>query len=296
MSKYSRKCEDSYRRILSSKSLFSQLQLGIMRTTRQEYVVPQPRSPTQSPVADEAASIGVDVRFGGATNTGRKITEIDQDPSILLVQHDAKIHGRYGHDIEFDYDFDTAEKDVSTAEPVYTSGAAVTTDSVTNSTVSATRNTRVSTADDITMAETLMYIRKSTTKEKAVRLHVKLDKEERQRIARVLESSNSINVEEWEDIQARVKVDEELVQRLQAEEKEKAKARRNKPPTQAQQRTYMCNYIKNMEGYTLQQLRVPELAVGSSKRDAKEELDQGGSKRQKTGESLELAKEPRDKV
>nr|GEY71290.1 hypothetical protein [Tanacetum cinerariifolium] len=40
---------------------------------------------------------------------------------------------------------------------------------------------------------------------------------------------------------------------------------------------------------------VPELAVGSSKRDAKEELDHGGSKRQRTGESSKLAEEPRDK-
>nr|GEW66725.1 copia protein [Tanacetum cinerariifolium] len=277
------------------------------RTTRQEYVVPQPRSLTQSSVADEATSTGVDVRFGGATTTydttridgflynivkeseklektakssqarrrarivvsddeddledpseqGRKITEIDQDPSILLVQHDAKIHG---------------------SEPVATGGAAVTTDSVTNSTASPTRNTRVSTADDITMAEILMYIRKSVAKEKskAVRLQVELDEEERQRIARVLESSNSINVEEWEDIQARVKFDEELVQReksilLHKELKQGG----------------TINYIKN--------IKVLELAAGSSKRDAEEELDQGGSKRQKTGESLELAEEPRDK-
>ncbi|GJW01358.1 hypothetical protein Tco_1556609 [Tanacetum coccineum] len=40
---------------------------------------------------------------------------------------------------------------------------------------------------------------------------------------------------------------------------------------------------------------VPELAAGSSKRDAEEELDQESSKRQKTGESSELAEEPRDK-
>ncbi|GKC39596.1 hypothetical protein Tco_1051980 [Tanacetum coccineum] len=40
---------------------------------------------------------------------------------------------------------------------------------------------------------------------------------------------------------------------------------------------------------------VPELAAGSSKRDAKEELDQESSKRQKTGESSELAKKPRVK-
>ncbi|GJZ27926.1 hypothetical protein Tco_0572573 [Tanacetum coccineum] len=40
---------------------------------------------------------------------------------------------------------------------------------------------------------------------------------------------------------------------------------------------------------------VPELAAGSSKRDAEEELNQESSKRQKTGESSELVEEPRDK-
>ncbi|GJW98155.1 hypothetical protein Tco_0179963 [Tanacetum coccineum] len=446
------------------------------RTNRQESVVPQPRSPTQSPVADEAASTGVDVRYGGATTTvtgleagqgsgnidktptmphdspllrvntlgsdegsmtlqelmvfcttlskkvesletdlkqtkltygaaytklikkvkklenkvkssqarrrariivsddeddledpskqGRKIAEIDQDPAISLH-------------VEFDFDLDTA-KDVSTAKPVSTAGAAVTTASVAAvSTASPTR--RVSTADDITMAETLVYIRKSAAKDKgkgkmdesepvqtktklqqeqerlgyeaAVRLQAELEEEERQRIARVHEAASSFNVEEWEDIQARVKADEELAQRLQAEEREmyteaeqarmlvelinqrkryfaaqRAEERRNKPPTQAQQRTYMSNYIKHMGSHTLQQLRgysfdeiktlfettmrrvntfvpiesevdraVPELAAGSSKRDAEEELDQESSKRQKTGESSELAEEPRDK-
>ncbi|GKC54082.1 hypothetical protein Tco_1076827 [Tanacetum coccineum] len=39
------------------------------RTTRQKSVVPQPRSPTQIHVADEAASTGVDVRYGGAATT-----------------------------------------------------------------------------------------------------------------------------------------------------------------------------------------------------------------------------------
>ncbi|GKB15925.1 hypothetical protein Tco_0849848 [Tanacetum coccineum] len=40
---------------------------------------------------------------------------------------------------------------------------------------------------------------------------------------------------------------------------------------------------------------VPELAARSSKKVAEEELDQESSKRQKTGESSELAEEPRDK-
>ncbi|GKD51908.1 hypothetical protein Tco_1280884, partial [Tanacetum coccineum] len=32
-------------------------------------MVPQPRSPTQTPIADKAASTRVDVRYGGATTT-----------------------------------------------------------------------------------------------------------------------------------------------------------------------------------------------------------------------------------
>ncbi|GKC94607.1 hypothetical protein Tco_1160049 [Tanacetum coccineum] len=39
------------------------------RTTRQESVIPQSRSPTQTNVADEAASTGVDVIHGGSTTT-----------------------------------------------------------------------------------------------------------------------------------------------------------------------------------------------------------------------------------
>ncbi|GJU58872.1 hypothetical protein Tco_1236638 [Tanacetum coccineum] len=88
----------------------------------------------------------------------------------------------------------------------------------------------------------------------------------------------------------------------------------------------MSNYLKNMAGYTLQQLigysfdeiktlfkittrkvntfvpiesevdrAVLELAAGSSKRVVEEELDQESSKRQKIGESSKLAEEPRDK-
>ncbi|GJX94006.1 putative reverse transcriptase, RNA-dependent DNA polymerase [Tanacetum coccineum] len=39
------------------------------RTIRQEYVVPQPRSPTQTHVADEATSTSVDVRYRGSATT-----------------------------------------------------------------------------------------------------------------------------------------------------------------------------------------------------------------------------------
>ncbi|GJU45395.1 hypothetical protein Tco_1202661 [Tanacetum coccineum] len=49
---------------LPTTKIFKQLSL-----MGQESVVPQPRSPTQTPVADEAASTSVDVKYGGATTT-----------------------------------------------------------------------------------------------------------------------------------------------------------------------------------------------------------------------------------
>ncbi|GJU35909.1 putative ribonuclease H-like domain-containing protein [Tanacetum coccineum] len=95
--------------------------------------------------------------------------------------------------------------------------------------------------------------------EAAVRLQEQLDEEERHRIARVHEEASSFNIKEWEDIQAIIEADEELAQRIQAEEREKyseaekarllvelinqrkryfaqqrAEERRNKPLTQAQ--------------------------------------------------------------
>ncbi|GJY93343.1 hypothetical protein Tco_0509125 [Tanacetum coccineum] len=277
-----------------------------------------------------------------SSKQGRKIDEIDQDLDITLVQHDAEIQGRHGQEIEF-------ETEVYTAEDVSTAGAAVT---IAGASISTASTPRVSTVEGISTAETLMYIRRSATKDKAaVRLQEQLDEEERKRIARVHEEASSFNIEEWEDIQATIEADEELAQRIQAEEREKyseaekarllaelinqrkryfaqqrAEERRNKPLTQAQQRTYMSNYIKHMGSHTLQQLKrlsfdelknlfeatmrrvgafvpmeteirreVPELAAGSSKRDAEEELDQGSSKRQKTSENSEPAEESKEK-
>ncbi|GKA56090.1 hypothetical protein Tco_0755162 [Tanacetum coccineum] len=83
--------------------------------TKQETKVPQPSSPTHTNVADEAASIGVDVRHGWAATTvssldvgqgnedeedtskhGRSMTEdIDQVAGVTLVQIDVKDQGRF---------------------------------------------------------------------------------------------------------------------------------------------------------------------------------------------------------
>ncbi|GJW36100.1 retrovirus-related pol polyprotein from transposon TNT 1-94 [Tanacetum coccineum] len=185
--------------------------------------------------------------------------------------------------------------------------------------------------------------------EEAQRLQEQFDEEERQRIASIHEEASTFKPEEWDNIQAQIEADEELAHRLQAQERERyseadkakllvelinerkrqfaqqrAQQRRNMPLTQAQQRSYMCNYIKHMGSHTLQQLRgysfdeikvlfeatvkrvntftpmksddtVPKVVTGSSKRSAEEELGEESSKRQKIGEGSEPAEESKDK-
>ncbi|GJX37915.1 hypothetical protein Tco_0251218 [Tanacetum coccineum] len=111
----------------------------------------------------------------------------------------------------------------------------------------------------------------SFDEQEAKRLQAEFDEEER--LAREKDEANVALTEEWDDIQAKVDDDYQLAQRLQAKEQEqftteqkailfkelleqrrkhftakKAKEKRNKPPTQAQQRKIMCTYLKNMKG------------------------------------------------
>ncbi|GJZ67166.1 hypothetical protein Tco_0630406, partial [Tanacetum coccineum] len=126
---------------LPTTEIFKQLAL-MGRITKQESMVPQPRSPTPTPVADEAASTGVDVRLRGATTTvtglevGQGSGNIDKTPTMphdsplprfnTLGSDEGKVQGRQKHDMESDFEFTvakevyTAEKGDSTAEPVST--------------------------------------------------------------------------------------------------------------------------------------------------------------------------------
>nr|GEV00646.1 hypothetical protein [Tanacetum cinerariifolium] len=86
------------------------------------------------------------------------------------------------------------------------------------------------------------------------------------------QQSEEVNIA-WDDVQAKIDADYELAQRLQAEEQDaltdaekaknlieflekrrmffaakRAEEKRNRPPTKAQQRSLMCNYLKNMDG------------------------------------------------
>ncbi|GKB66746.1 hypothetical protein Tco_0928158 [Tanacetum coccineum] len=108
-----------------------------------------------------------------------------------------------------------------------------------------------------------------------LKLQAEFDKEVRlaREKAKKEQEANVALTEEWADIQAKIEADHELAQRLQAHEQEelsdaekatlfvqllkkrrkyfaakRVEEKRNKPPTQAQQRKIMCTYLKNMEG------------------------------------------------
>ncbi|GJV23980.1 hypothetical protein Tco_1376675, partial [Tanacetum coccineum] len=102
--------------------------------------------------------------------------------------------------------------------------------------------------------------------------------EEEERLAR----EKAQQVEEyniaWDDVQAKIDAEYQLAQRLQAQEQEELtdEEKRNIPPTRAQQRSIMCTYLKNMEGWKPKSLK-----------RAGEELEQESSKKQKLEEDKE---------
>nr|GEV17687.1 RNA-directed DNA polymerase, eukaryota, reverse transcriptase zinc-binding domain protein [Tanacetum cinerariifolium] len=208
----------------------------------------------------------------------RMIEEINEDENVKLVKSSKQeeAHKIAGHRMKSD---DTEVVDFSTVSPQKDD-------------------------DEITIAETFVNIKKCATK----------DKEQAQLL---------MDDEYAQQVQAQwIQADEDLAQRMLEEEREslsieeksrlltefidqrkkmlaakRVEEKRNKPPTQAQQRTYMSTYIKNMGGYTLKQLRntllkKPRSGEGSSKegeslkRPAEEELRQEQQKKQKVKEDL----------
>ncbi|GJX08069.1 hypothetical protein Tco_0196001 [Tanacetum coccineum] len=260
---------------------------------------------------------------------GRKIAQIDEDEGITLVQISAQTQRRHEHDfVEPDFEEDyTAKPDVSTANvPVSTVGAEV-----------STARLKVKTA-----AESLVNIKRSATKRKdkgkaimkeaepvqkktklqleqerlglkeALRLQEQLDEEERQRIARVHKESSTFNAKEWDNIQAQIEAGEELVHKLQAQEREryfeadKARLLNMGSHTLQQLKKLSFDKIKELFETTMKRVNtftlmesddtVPKVVARSSKRDVEQELNQESSKRQKIGEDSKPAEESKDEL
>ncbi|GJS13748.1 hypothetical protein Tco_0408220 [Tanacetum coccineum] len=200
-------------------------------------------------------------------SSGKKIAEIDQDEGITLVYVNVETQGRYDDDMEFDTsvfkeqevflaakDVTTAEKEVSTTARVSTTSAEFTTTSAAVSTASPTRTANVS------VAETLVYIRRSTEKDKGKSIMQELD-----------------------DVQAQIQADEDLAHRILEEERE----------------NYSFEEIEQIFNTVYKEVHtfVPmgtEVESERTKR-AGQNLQQESSKRQKTGEASESAEEQKDK-
>ncbi|GJW64933.1 hypothetical protein Tco_0116817 [Tanacetum coccineum] len=123
------------------------------------------------------------------------------------------------------------------------------------------------------------------------------EEEEEERLAREkAQQIKEVNIA-WDDVQAKIKADYQLAQRLQDQEQEeltdeekarlfvqflkqrrkhfaakRAKEKRNRPPTRAQQRSIMCTYLRNMEGWKPKDLKNKTELVEESSKKAKTEL------------------------
>ncbi|GJT21126.1 hypothetical protein Tco_0891063 [Tanacetum coccineum] len=88
----------------------------------------------------------------------------------------------------------------------------------------------------------------SFDEQEAIRLQAEFD--EYERLTREKDEVNVVLTEEWNDIQA--KIDDDYQKHFAAK---RAKKKRNRPPTRAQQRSIMCTYLKNMEGWKPKRLK-----------------------------------------
>ncbi|GJT08041.1 putative ribonuclease H-like domain-containing protein [Tanacetum coccineum] len=151
---------------------------------------------------------------------------------ITLVD---ETQGRYGDDLMFDT--------VSTADPV------------------TTASVEVSTADDLTLAQTLIEIKSArpiakgivfrepdesttTTRPQQQPIKDKAELEEEDRLVRQREEE--ANIVSWDNVQAMI--DADYKSRKKHFAAMRAKEKRNKPPTKAQKRNTMSTYLKNMVG------------------------------------------------
>nr|GEX30444.1 putative ribonuclease H-like domain-containing protein [Tanacetum cinerariifolium] len=207
---------------------------------------------------------------------GRMIKEIDEDENVNLVKSSKQreAHETVGSRKESD---DSDVKYFSTASPQNDD-------------------------DEITLAETLVNIKKSAAKDKGEAImqeseppnkfkkkemiQICLDEEIAQRMLE--EEKDSLSIEERSRLLTKF-----IDQRKMMLAAKRVEEQRNKPHNQAQQRTYMSNYIKNIGGYTLKQLKkysfkeIKILKEGESlKRPAKEELGQEQQKKEKVKEGL----------
>ncbi|GKC08829.1 hypothetical protein Tco_1000439 [Tanacetum coccineum] len=206
-----------------------------------------------------------------AFKQGRKILDINVDEDITLDS----THVNTNPDMFRVHDLHGDEVFVEIEEPVVNVATTTTT----------TATTTVADEVEMTLAQTLIKIKSAKPKSKgvvmqglseststissqqplqvkgqgskdkeAIRLQAQFDEEAR--VAREKEEANAVLVAQWNDIQ-----DKQLLEkRRKFFAAKRAKEKRNRPPTKAQQRSIMCTYLKNMEGWKPKDLKTKSFA------------------------------------
>nr|GEU64357.1 hypothetical protein [Tanacetum cinerariifolium] len=237
-----------------------------------------------------------------------KINDIDADEDITLVndQDNAKmfdVNDLHGEEVFVEKE--VADKEVSVAGEV-NAACIATTDK--GKAIMIEEHVKPKKKKQIRLDE-----------EVALKLQAELQAEfdEEQRLAREkaqkeLEANTAL-IKTWDDVLAKINVDYQMAERLKFFAAKRAEDKRNKPPTQAQQRKIMCTYLKNVKGKKLKDLKNKsfdsiqkmfdrafkrvntfidfrtELVKGSLKK-AGEELIQECIKKQKVGDDKETTK------
>ncbi|GJZ61941.1 putative ribonuclease H-like domain-containing protein [Tanacetum coccineum] len=218
---------------------------------------------------------------------GRKIHDIDADEDITLdsTHFDTDLDMFGVHDLDmfgvhvFDTDFDTEEPVVNASTT--TSTILTVTTAATTTTTDVTRTK----AKGLTIQEQEQV---SSSKDKGKGIMVKEPLKMKKKDQVLFDEQEAIRLQAQFDEEARIdkiEPDYELAQRLQAEEQEeltieeksklfqqliekrrkhfaakRAEERRNRPPTNAQQISIMCTYLKNMAGWKPKDLKTKSFA------------------------------------
>nr|GEX14728.1 putative ribonuclease H-like domain-containing protein [Tanacetum cinerariifolium] len=268
-----------------------------------------------------------------ASKQERIIHDIDVDEGITLVDENAENQERFN-------DQEDAEMLFDVVDDLREQGTTTTTTAATIITAASIRPKAKGLV--IHKQEQAHTLRVSAQQLSQVKLQAEEEEKEEERLAREKSQQiKEVNIA-WDDIQAKIDADYQLAQRLQAEkqeeltDEEKARLfvqflekrrkffaakrtvkRRNRPPTRAQQRSIMCTYLKNMEGWKTKSLKnksfvdiqelfnkamkrvntfvdyMTELVVESSK-EAEVEVTKGSLKRD--GEELEQENAKKQKM
>nr|GEW00101.1 hypothetical protein [Tanacetum cinerariifolium] len=188
-----------------------------------------------------------------ASKQERNIVDIDADAETILVNETTKDQGRYNDEEMFDIDVlnnvEVVLKDVNIVGIATAVTAVVTTD------VSI---------DDITLAQALVEIKTSKPNARGI---IMLEPSETSTTTTTITILISLKVQDkgkgiMEEKQGELTIKEKSRLFVELMEKRKkhfvklrAEEQRRKPPTKAQKRNQMCVYLKNMVGFTHNQLK-----------------------------------------